>query len=68
MYIENKIKFVRSALLLSQSELAQKVGISRQTLNNIEKNISIPSVKIALLLSKELGCNVSDLFLLCDKI
>lgn len=65
---KNKIKFARRALLLSQSELAEKVGISRQTLNSIENYNSIPNVKIALLLSKELGCSINELFLLSDEI
>ncbi len=49
---------------LSQQELADSVGVSRQTIVSIEKGDYAPSVKLALLLSKKLGTRVEELFVL----
>ncbi|MBK8127835.1 MAG: helix-turn-helix transcriptional regulator [bacterium] len=49
---------------LSQQELADSVGVSRQTIVSIEKGDYAPSVKLALLLSKKLGARVEELFVL----
>ena len=49
---------------LSQQELADSVGVSRQTIVSIEKGDYAPSVKLALLLSKKLGAKVEELFVL----
>ncbi len=46
----------------TQEELARKVGVSRQTINYIEKGRYQPSVKLALKLSAVLKCRVEDIF------
>lgn len=51
---------------LSQQELAQMVGVSRQTIVSIERGDYAPSVKLALLLAEKLGAMVEDLFTLED--
>jgi putative transcriptional regulator len=52
---------------LSQQQLADMVGISRQTVVSIEKGDYAPSVKLALLLAKKLETTVEQLFILEDK-
>lgn len=52
---------------LSQQQLADIVGISRQTIVSIEKGDYAPSVKLALLLAEKLGTTVEQLFVLEDK-
>lgn len=47
---------------LSQQELADMVGVSRQTIIAIERGNYSPSVKLALLLAKKLGATVEELF------
>ena len=49
---------------MSQQELADLVGVSRQTIVSIEKGDYAPSVKLALLLAAKLGAKVEDLFTL----
>jgi putative transcriptional regulator len=47
---------------LSQQELADMVGISRQTIVSIERGDYAPSVKLSLLLAEKLGTTVEQLF------
>ncbi|WIM66844.1 helix-turn-helix transcriptional regulator [Corynebacterium breve] len=46
----------------SQSELAEKAGVSRQTIANIEKGNYSPSVHLALDIARALGKTVEELF------
>jgi putative transcriptional regulator len=52
---------------LSQQQLADMVGVSRQTIVSIERGDYAPSVKLALLLAAKLGTTVEDLFILENK-
>jgi len=52
---------------LSQQQLADMVGVSRQTIVSIERGDYAPSVKLALLLAEVLGAKVEDLFKLEEK-
>jgi molybdate-binding protein/DNA-binding XRE family transcriptional regulator len=54
----------RSALGLSQLELAERVGVSRQALSAIEAGRQVPSTTLALLLARELRCALDQLFVL----
>jgi putative transcriptional regulator len=47
---------------LSQSELAEQVGVSRQTIANIEKGNYSPSVHLALAICRVLGRTVEEIF------
>jgi putative transcriptional regulator len=60
------IKIERAILDITQDELATKVGISRQTINSIEKNRYVPSTVFALKLSEVFGKPVNDFFRLED--
>ncbi len=60
--VKNKIKINRTIKNLTQKELAEKVGVSRQTINYIENNRYIPSVLLALKISKVLEKSIEELF------
>jgi putative molybdopterin biosynthesis protein len=56
------VKSIRQRLGMQQQELAEAIGVSRQTLSLIEAGQTIPSTQIALALARELCCRVEDLF------
>jgi putative transcriptional regulator len=58
----NKIKVERAILDITQEDLAEKIGVSRQTINSIEKNRYVPSTILALKLAKVFNKNVNEIF------
>ena len=60
--MKNRVKVERAELDLTQEELAKKIGVSRQTINSIEKNRYVPSTVLALKLSKVFGKPVNEFF------
>ena len=59
---ENMVRKWRRWLELSQADLAARVGVSRQTIANIEKGNYSPSVYLALAICRELGKTVEEVF------
>ena len=57
-----KLKSARAALDLSQQELADRVGVSRQTINAIEKGDYNPTIKLCIGICRVLGLTLNDLF------
>ena len=57
-----KLKSARAALDLSQQQLAEKVGVSRQTINAIEKGDYNPTIKLCIAICRTLGKSLGDLF------
>jgi len=64
--MENTIKVERAILSLTQGDLAEKIGVSRQTINSIEANRYVPSTVLALKLSATFGKPVNQFFKLSD--
>lgn len=62
--IGSNLRDVRQARSLTQAQLAELVGVSRQTINYIEQGTYCPSTKLALQLAQELDVAVEDLFFL----
>jgi putative transcriptional regulator len=60
--MKNRLKIERAILDLTQEDLAKKIGVSRQTINSIEKRKYIPSTSLALKLSKVFNKPVNDFF------
>ena len=57
-----KLKSARAALDLSQQQLAERVGVSRQTINAIEKGDYNPTIKLCISICRVLGKSLDDLF------
>ena len=62
--IRNSVREMRKAKGMTQSELANRVGLTRQAMYSIEVNQYLPSTAITLRLARILGCKVEDLFCL----
>jgi len=62
MDLENKLKKVRKSQKVTQLELAQKVGVSRQSIYAIEACKSEPSLSLALKIAKVLMTSVDEIF------
>ena len=60
--LRNHLKTIRSEKNLSQEELAELVGVSRQTISSIETGQFNPTAKLALLLCVALDQKFEDLF------
>ncbi len=60
--IDNRLRALRTAKGLSQAELADMSGITRQAVCAIEANQYLPTTAVALRLAGALGCRVEDLF------
>jgi putative transcriptional regulator len=60
--VNNDVRERREAEGLSQGELADAVGVSRQTINAIERDRYDPSLELAFALADHFDCRVEDLF------
>jgi putative transcriptional regulator len=61
-----KIKEYRQKAGLKQEELAEKVGVRRETIFRLEKGLYNPSLKLALDIAKYFGVAVEELFVFSD--
>ncbi|MBM6829941.1 helix-turn-helix transcriptional regulator [Anaerotignum lactatifermentans] len=57
-----KLKSARAALDLSQEQLAQKVGVTRQTIGMIEAGKYNPTLNLCIAICKALGKTLDELF------
>jgi putative transcriptional regulator len=64
--MKNRIKVARAEWNLSQGELAEKIGVSRQTINSIETGRYIPSTVLALKIARTFENMIEDIFQLED--
>jgi len=62
LVLKNRLKAARAEKNLSQSELAEMVGVSRQTISSIETGQFSPTAKLALVLCVALDVKFEDLF------
>lgn len=65
--MKNTLKLERARHAFTQALLAEKLGVSRQTINAIETGRYIPSTELALKLSKIFALPVEQLFILEDE-
>lgn len=64
--MKNTIRIERAVKNITQAELAEKVGVSRQTINSIESNKYIPSTVLALKIARIFEKGVEEIFSLED--
>lgn len=57
-----KLKAARAGLDMSQAALAEKVGVSRQTINSIESGDYNPTINLCIEICKALGKTLDELF------
>ena len=57
-----RLKSARAAKDLSQQELAEKVGVSRQTISSIEKGDYNPTIRLCIAICRELDKTLDQLF------
>ncbi|AXG71250.1 helix-turn-helix protein [Kordia sp. SMS9] len=62
--MKNRIKIERAILDLTQDDLAKRIGVSRQTINSIEKGRYVPSTVLSLKLSELFKKPVNEFFFL----
>ena len=60
--MRNRLKVERAEVDLTQEQLAKKIGVSRQTINSIEKSRYVPSTILALKLSEVFNKPVNQIF------
>jgi putative transcriptional regulator len=64
--LTNQLRDARVAAGWTQAELAERVGVSRKTVNTVENGVFIPSTLLTLKLARALGRPVEQLFALKD--
>ena len=62
LILKNRLKVARAEKGLSQTQLAELVGVSRNTISSIETGQSNPTAKLALILCIALDKKFEDLF------
>ena len=62
MKMKNNIKELRKNKKLRQEDLAEKLGVTRQTIIAIENNKYDPTLELAMKISEFFGVSVNDIF------
>jgi putative transcriptional regulator len=60
--IRNRVKELRARRGWTQAQLAEAVGVSRQSVNSIERERYVPSLPLALTLARVFDCPTDDIF------
>ena len=68
LVLKNRLKVARAEKNLSQGDLAKLVGVSRQTISQIERGDYSPSVTLALKIAKICEVSVEDIFIYEEEI
>lgn len=65
--MKNRIRVARAEVRMTQQQLAEAVGVSRQTVNAIESGKFVPSTLLALKIARFFGKSVEELFSLDEE-
>jgi putative transcriptional regulator len=60
--MRNEVRTLRTSMGLSQEQLGKAMGVSRQTINSIEKERYTPSLPLAIALARHFGRPVEEVF------
>lgn len=66
--MNNRIRSIRVSKGISQKQLANSIGITRQYLSEVENSKKLPSIKLAYLIANYLEESVENIFYLCEGI
>ena len=64
--MNNKIRVARAEVRMTQQQLAEAAGVSRQTINAIESGKFVPSTVLAIKMAQIFGKSVEEIFQLED--
>jgi putative transcriptional regulator len=64
MTIRNRVKELRTDRGWTQQQLAEAVGVSRQSINSIERERYVPSLELGLIFARVFACAMEDIFTL----
>jgi putative transcriptional regulator len=64
--LQNRLREARVSVGWTQAELAERVGVSRKTINTVENGIFVPSTLLTLKLARALEESVESLFSLVE--
>jgi len=62
--VQNRVKALRTERSWTQEQLAKRVGVSRQSINSIERNRYVPSLQLALKFARVFDCPTDEIFTL----
>jgi putative transcriptional regulator len=62
--ITNRVKELRTLRNWTQEQLAETAGVSRQSINSIERNRYVPSLELALTFARIFSCPTDEIFFL----
>ena len=65
--MKNKIRVARAEVRMTQQQLAEAIGVSRQTINAIESGKFVPSTVLALKMAQIFEKPVEEIFMLEDE-
>lgn len=65
--VRNRVRELRSERGWTQQQLAEAVGVSRQSINSIERERYVPSLPLALTFARVFGCATEKIFSLETK-
>lgn len=65
--MKNRIRVARAEVRMTQQQLAEAIGVSRQTINAIESGKFVPSTVLALKMARLFDKNVEEIFQLEDE-
>lgn len=60
--MRNRIRIERAILDITQADLAERINVSRQTINAIESNKYVPSAVLAMKIAKIFAKSVEEIF------
>lgn len=60
--MQSRVRVLRAERDWTQAELAERLGVSRQTVNSIETQKYEPSLSLAFAIARLFGCRIEDVF------
>lgn len=65
--VSNRLRVLRAEVGITQEQLAQDVGVTRVTINCVERGEYLPSLELGLLIARRFGRKIEDVFIVEEK-